>query len=72
MQHPGSNYGPSVKPIPFPTVVPGADLSGVKVQLDSAAVVRMTEVLHLAKSSYLGRFTKLAQEIQDGSQQAQR
>ncbi|KAF0304891.1 Dynein-1-beta heavy chain, flagellar inner arm I1 complex [Amphibalanus amphitrite] len=47
------------------------DLSGVKVQLDSPVVTRMSEVLHCAKSSYLSRFSRLAHEIQDGSEQAE-
>ena len=44
----------------------------MKVQLDSPVVTRMSEVLQHAKSSYLSRFSRLAQEIQDGSEQAER
>ncbi|XP_037072257.1 dynein heavy chain 2, axonemal-like [Pollicipes pollicipes] len=47
------------------------DLSGVKVQLDSVVVKKMSDVLEHAKSSYIGRFNRLAHEIQDGSQQAE-
>ena len=55
-----------------PLSAAGKDLSGVKVQLDSPVVTRMSEVLHCAKSSYLSRFSRLAHEIQDGSEQAER
>ncbi|XP_006899240.1 PREDICTED: dynein heavy chain 2, axonemal [Elephantulus edwardii] len=47
------------------------DLSGISKQLVKEGVKHIENILHLAKSSYLAPFTKLAQQIQDGSHQAQ-
>ncbi|XP_047688045.1 dynein axonemal heavy chain 2 isoform X1 [Prionailurus viverrinus] len=47
------------------------DLSGISKQLVKEGVKHIESILHLAKSSYLTPFMKLAQQIQDGFQQAQ-
>ncbi|KAF5911845.1 hypothetical protein HPG69_015823, partial [Diceros bicornis minor] len=47
------------------------DLSGISKQLVKQGVKHIESILHLAKSSYLAPFMKLAQQIQDGSRQAQ-
>ena len=47
------------------------DLSGISEQLTRPDVHRITEVLRLAKSSYLEQFLRLSNLIQDGSMQAQ-
>ncbi|KAM6163721.1 dynein axonemal heavy chain 2 [Rhynchocyon petersi] len=47
------------------------DLSGISKQLVKQGVKHIENILHLAKSSYLPPFLKLAQQIQDGSHQAQ-
>uniref|UniRef100_A0A8C5L4X8 Dynein axonemal heavy chain 2 n=1 Tax=Jaculus jaculus TaxID=51337 RepID=A0A8C5L4X8_JACJA len=47
------------------------DLSGISKQLVKQGVKRIESILQLAKSSYLAPFLKLAQQIQDGSRQAQ-
>ncbi|XP_032136290.1 dynein heavy chain 2, axonemal isoform X3 [Sapajus apella] len=47
------------------------DLSGISKQLVKKGVKHIQSILHLAKSSYLAPFVKLAQQIQDGSRQAQ-
>uniref|UniRef100_G1NZY7 Dynein axonemal heavy chain 2 n=1 Tax=Myotis lucifugus TaxID=59463 RepID=G1NZY7_MYOLU len=47
------------------------DLSGISSQLVKEGVKHIESILHLAKSSYLTPFMKLAQQIQDGSCQAQ-
>ncbi|XP_035155786.1 dynein axonemal heavy chain 2 isoform X7 [Callithrix jacchus] len=47
------------------------DLSGISKQLVKKGVKHIESILHLAKSSYLTPFVKLAQQIQDGSRQAQ-
>ncbi|XP_074244239.1 dynein axonemal heavy chain 2 isoform X4 [Saimiri boliviensis] len=47
------------------------DLSGISKQLVKKGVKHIESILHLAKSSYLAPFVKLAQQIQDGSRQAQ-
>ncbi|XP_042770547.1 dynein axonemal heavy chain 2 isoform X3 [Panthera leo] len=47
------------------------DLSGISKQLVKEGVKHIESILHLAKSSYLAPFMKLAQQIQDGFQQAQ-
>ncbi|XP_040308873.1 dynein axonemal heavy chain 2 [Herpailurus yagouaroundi] len=47
------------------------DLSGISKQLVKEGVKHIGSILHLAKSSYLAPFMKLAQQIQDGFQQAQ-
>ncbi|XP_005399515.1 PREDICTED: dynein heavy chain 2, axonemal isoform X2 [Chinchilla lanigera] len=47
------------------------DLSGISKQLVKKGVKHIENILRLAKSSYLLPFMKLAQQIQDGSQQAQ-
>uniref|UniRef100_A0A2I3GIV8 Dynein axonemal heavy chain 2 n=1 Tax=Nomascus leucogenys TaxID=61853 RepID=A0A2I3GIV8_NOMLE len=47
------------------------DLSGISKQLVKKGVKHVESILHLAKSSYLAPFMKLAQQIQDGSRQAQ-
>lgn len=40
-----------------------ADLSGISKQLDKPGVKRVTHILELAKSSYVGPFLKLAGQI---------
>lgn len=40
-----------------------ADLSGISEQLDKSGVKRITEILKLAKSSYVAPFTKLSGQI---------
>uniref|UniRef100_A0A8C9P5P1 Dynein axonemal heavy chain 2 n=1 Tax=Spermophilus dauricus TaxID=99837 RepID=A0A8C9P5P1_SPEDA len=47
------------------------DLSGISKQLVKPGVKHIESILRLAKSSYLTPFIKLAQQIQDGSRQAQ-
>ncbi|KAB1265173.1 Dynein heavy chain 2; axonemal, partial [Camelus dromedarius] len=47
------------------------DLSGISKQLVKQGVKHIESILHLAKSSYLAPFMKLAQQIQDGFRQAQ-
>ncbi|XP_053425879.1 dynein axonemal heavy chain 2 isoform X5 [Nycticebus coucang] len=47
------------------------DLSGISKQLVKQGVKHIEAILRLAKSSYLTPFMKLAQQIQDGSCQAQ-
>ncbi|XP_073903039.1 dynein axonemal heavy chain 2 isoform X4 [Castor canadensis] len=47
------------------------DLSGISKQLVKKGVKHIESILHLAKSSYLAPFMKMAQQIQDGSRQAQ-
>uniref|UniRef100_A0A2K6FUH7 Dynein axonemal heavy chain 2 n=1 Tax=Propithecus coquereli TaxID=379532 RepID=A0A2K6FUH7_PROCO len=47
------------------------DLSGISKQLVKQGVKHIESILRLAKSSYLVPFMKLAQQIQDGSGQAQ-
>ncbi|KAL2765787.1 dynein axonemal heavy chain 2 isoform 1 [Daubentonia madagascariensis] len=47
------------------------DLSGISKQLVKEGVKHIETILRLAKSSYLAPFMKLAQQIQDGSRQAQ-
>uniref|UniRef100_G1MEZ7 Dynein axonemal heavy chain 2 n=1 Tax=Ailuropoda melanoleuca TaxID=9646 RepID=G1MEZ7_AILME len=47
------------------------DLSGISMQLVKQGVKHIESILRLAKSSYLAPFMKLAQQIQDGSRQAQ-
>ncbi|XP_037663928.1 dynein heavy chain 2, axonemal isoform X4 [Choloepus didactylus] len=47
------------------------DLSGIGKQLVKKGVKHIEHILHLSKSSYLAPFMKLAQQIQDGSCQAQ-
>uniref|UniRef100_A0A2K5CLM4 Dynein axonemal heavy chain 2 n=1 Tax=Aotus nancymaae TaxID=37293 RepID=A0A2K5CLM4_AOTNA len=47
------------------------DLSGISKQLVKKGVKHIESILRLAKSSYLAPFVKLAQQIQDGSRQAQ-
>ncbi|KAB0401794.1 hypothetical protein E2I00_020008, partial [Balaenoptera physalus] len=47
------------------------DLSGISKQLVKPGVKHIESILRLAKSSYLAPFMKLAQQIQDGSRQAQ-
>nr|XP_021503796.1 dynein heavy chain 2, axonemal [Meriones unguiculatus] len=47
------------------------DLSGISKQLVKQGVKHIETILQLAKSSYLSPFVKLAQQIQDGSRQAQ-
>ncbi|XP_060146271.1 dynein axonemal heavy chain 2 isoform X6 [Globicephala melas] len=47
------------------------DLSGISKQLVKPGVKHVESILSLAKSSYLAPFMKLAQQIQDGSRQAQ-
>ncbi|KAF6093343.1 dynein axonemal heavy chain 2 [Phyllostomus discolor] len=47
------------------------DLSGISTQLVKEGVKHIESILRLAKSSYLAPFMKLAQQIQDGSCQAQ-
>lgn len=47
------------------------DLSGISKQLVKQGVKHIESILFLAKSSYLPPFRKLAQQIQDGSRQAQ-
>lgn len=47
------------------------DLSGISKQLVKQGVKHIESILLLAKSSYLAPFRKLAQQIQDGSRQAQ-
>lgn len=46
------------------------DLSGISAQLQREHVRKVVSVLEGAKSSYLERFSKLAQQIQDGSVEA--
>ncbi|CAL8376594.1 unnamed protein product [Boreogadus saida] len=48
-----------------------ADLTGISLQLQKPGVRHIQSILRLSKSSYLQPFSKLAQEIQDGSQQAE-
>ncbi|KAI0228083.1 Dynein heavy chain 2, axonemal [Lamellibrachia satsuma] len=48
-----------------------ADLSGISDQLDKLGVKRITEILQLAKSSYVNAFLKLSGQIKEGSYQAQ-
>ncbi len=40
-----------------------ADLSGISEQLDKPGVKRITKILELAKSSYVGPFLKLSGQI---------
>lgn len=40
-----------------------ADLTGISTQLDKPGVKKITEILTLAKSSYVGPFLKLSSEI---------
>eukprot|EP00072_Mus_musculus_P064693 XP_011247383.1 PREDICTED: dynein heavy chain 2, axonemal isoform X9 [Mus musculus] len=47
------------------------DLSSISKQLVKKGVKHIESILFLAKSSYLTPFRKLAQQIQDGSRQAQ-
>ncbi|KAM4844901.1 dynein axonemal heavy chain 2 isoform 2-T2 [Thomomys bottae] len=47
------------------------DLSGISKQLVKEGVKHIESILDLAKSSYLAPFVKMAQQIQDGSRQAQ-
>ena len=47
------------------------DLTGISKQLNKPSVKRITRILELAKSSYVGSFVKLAKQIQDGSKQAE-
>ncbi|XP_040604880.1 dynein heavy chain 2, axonemal isoform X1 [Mesocricetus auratus] len=47
------------------------DLSGISKQLVKKGVKHIESILLLSKSSYLPPFMKLAQQIQDGSRQAQ-
>ncbi len=47
------------------------DLTGISKQLSKPTVKRITRILELAKSSYVGSFIKLAKQIQDGSRQAE-
>ncbi|XP_063098618.1 dynein axonemal heavy chain 2 isoform X3 [Cavia porcellus] len=47
------------------------DLSGISKQLVKKGVKHIETILRLSKSSYLMPFMKLAQQIQDGSAQAQ-
>uniref|UniRef100_A0A8C6W7X2 Dynein axonemal heavy chain 2 n=1 Tax=Nannospalax galili TaxID=1026970 RepID=A0A8C6W7X2_NANGA len=47
------------------------DLSGISKQLVKQGMKHIESILQLAKSSYLLPFMKLAQQIQDGSRQAQ-
>ncbi|XP_046574741.1 LOW QUALITY PROTEIN: dynein axonemal heavy chain 2-like [Haliotis rubra] len=48
-----------------------ADLSGISSQLDKPGVKRITQVLELAKSSYVSSFLKLSSQIKEGSRQAE-
>ncbi|XP_064639639.1 dynein axonemal heavy chain 2-like isoform X2 [Lineus longissimus] len=48
-----------------------ADLSGISQQLDKPGVKKITEILQLAKSSYVVPFLKLSSQIKEGSHQAQ-
>ncbi|XP_074657783.1 dynein axonemal heavy chain 2-like [Tubulanus polymorphus] len=48
-----------------------ADLSGISQQLDKPGVKKITEILQMAKSSYVGPFLKLSGQIKEGSYQAQ-
>lgn len=47
------------------------DLTGISKQLNKPSVKRITRILEVAKSSYVGSFIKLAKQIQDGSRQAE-
>lgn len=40
-----------------------ADLSGISLQLDKSGVKKITQILELAKSSYVGPFLKLSGQI---------
>lgn len=40
-----------------------ADLTGISTQLDKPGVKKITEILTMAKSSYVGPFLKLSSEI---------
>ena len=44
-----------------------ADLSGISEQLDKPGVKRITRILELAKSSYVGPFLKLSGQIKVGT-----
>ncbi|XP_059156869.1 dynein axonemal heavy chain 2-like isoform X2 [Physella acuta] len=48
-----------------------ADLSGITTQLDKPGVKRITQILELAKSSYVTPFLKLSGQIIEGSRQAE-
>ncbi|CAG5134523.1 unnamed protein product, partial [Candidula unifasciata] len=48
-----------------------ADLSGITTQLDKPGVKRITQILELAKSSYVAPFLRLAGQIKEGSRQAE-
>ncbi|XP_036369342.1 dynein heavy chain 2, axonemal-like [Octopus sinensis] len=48
-----------------------ADLSGISSQLDNKIVRRITQILELAKSSYVTPFVKLSSQIKEGSYQAE-
>ncbi|ESP04959.1 hypothetical protein LOTGIDRAFT_184938 [Lottia gigantea] len=47
------------------------DLSGISNQLDKPGIKRITEILQLAKSSYVPPFLKLSSQIKEGSHQAE-
>lgn len=48
-----------------------SDLSGISQQLDKPGVKKITHILELAKSSYVGPFLKLSGLIKEGSRQAE-
>ncbi|KAJ8310645.1 hypothetical protein KUTeg_012510 [Tegillarca granosa] len=48
-----------------------ADLTGISTQLDKPGVKKITEILQMAKSSYVAPFLKLSSEIKEGSRQAE-
>jgi dynein heavy chain len=48
-----------------------ADLSGITTQLDKPGVKQISNILSLAKSSYVAPFLKLSGQIKEGSNQAQ-
>ncbi|XP_021360073.1 dynein heavy chain 2, axonemal-like isoform X4 [Mizuhopecten yessoensis] len=47
------------------------DLTGISTQLDKQGVKKITEILQMAKSSYVAPFLKLSSEIKEGSRQAE-
>ena len=52
-------------------VLSGINQTGISKQLNKPSVKRITRILLLAKSSYVGSFVKLAKQIQNGSKQAE-
>ncbi|CAL1538804.1 unnamed protein product [Lymnaea stagnalis] len=48
-----------------------ADLSGITTQLDKDGVKKITQILELAKSSYVAPFLKMSGQIIEGSRQAE-